>query len=83
MPVMSESRPFPRLIAAALRYLALLAGCALLLLAAACFVLACQVYIQTGLFAQSYAIVTLIAAVLGLLAVKLALIWTRSSVQRE
>jgi hypothetical protein len=72
MPVMSQSRPFPRLLAAALRYLALLAGCALLPLAAACFVLACRVYIQSGPFAPSYVIVTLIAAVLGLLALRLA-----------
>ncbi|MBR0687006.1 hypothetical protein JQ612_01485 [Bradyrhizobium manausense] len=67
----SPARP----VAIAIRYLAALAGCACLLLTAICFAIACQVFIQTGVFAQSYAIVGLISGVLGLLALKLASVW--------
>ena len=67
---------FPtRPIAAAIRYVAIIAGCACLLLAAICLAIACQVFIQTGVFAESYAMVCLISAVLGLLAIKLARVW--------
>lgn len=48
---------------------------ACLLLAAACFAMACQVFIETGVFARSYAMVGLISAALGLLALTLARVW--------
>ncbi|MGY0574349.1 hypothetical protein ACTGJ9_027455 [Bradyrhizobium sp. RDM12] len=67
----SSARP----VATALRYLAILAGCACLLLAAICFAIGCQVFIQTGVFARSYATVGLISGVLGLLALKLGSVW--------
>lgn len=70
-PASSPARP----VAVAIRYLAILAGCACLLLTAICFAIACQVFIQTGVFAQSYAMVGLISGVLGLLALKLANVW--------
>jgi len=70
-PERSPARP----LATAIRYLAIAAGCACLLLAAACFVVACQVYIQTGVFAQSYAIVCLISVAMGWLAMLLARVW--------
>ena len=47
----SPARP----VAVAIRILALIAGSACVLLAAICVVIACQVFIQTGVFAQSYA----------------------------
>ncbi len=50
-------------------------GCACLLLAAVCFFIAGQVFIETGLFAQSNAIVGVISAALGLLALMLARVW--------
>jgi hypothetical protein len=59
----------------ALRYLAMAVGCACLLLAVGCFVIAAQVFIQTGVFAQSNAIVGLISTMLGLLALTLARVW--------
>jgi hypothetical protein len=64
-----------RPVATALRYLSIIAGCACLLLAAVCVAIACQVFIQTGVFAESYAIVGLISGVLALLALKLASLW--------
>jgi len=67
----SPARP----IAGAIRYLAIIAGCACLLLTTICFAIACQVFIQTGVFAQSYAMVGLISGVLGMLALKLARVW--------
>lgn len=67
--------PSPRPIALAIRYLAILVGCACLLLTALCFAIACQVFVQTAVFAQSYAMVGLISGVLGLLALKLASVW--------
>jgi len=67
----SPARP----VAAAIRYLSIIVGCACLLLAAACFAIACQVFIQTGVFAQSYVMVGLISAALGLLALTLARVW--------
>ena len=67
----SPSRP----IAVAIRYVAIIAGCACILLATICFAIACQVFIQTGVVAKSYAIVCLISGVLGLLAIKLASVW--------
>jgi len=70
----SSTRP----VAIAIRYLSLIVGCACLLLAAICFAIACQVFIQTGVFAQSYAIVGLIGGVLGLLALKLARVWKQA-----
>jgi hypothetical protein len=73
---MSDLPPRRGAFATALRYLSLFAGSACLLLALICLVIACQVFIQTGLFAQSYAIVGLIAAMLGILALRLARIWT-------
>jgi hypothetical protein len=63
------------LAATAIRYVAIIAGCACLLLTAICFAIACQVFIQTGVFTQSYAMVGLISGVLGLLALKLARVW--------
>jgi hypothetical protein len=62
-------------VANAIRYLSLIAGCACLLLTAICIALACQVFIQTGVFAESYAMVGLISGLLGLLALKLASVW--------
>ncbi|TYL82292.1 hypothetical protein [Bradyrhizobium cytisi] len=67
----SSARP----VATAIRYLSIIAGCACLLLAAICFAIACQVFIQTGVFAQSYAMVGLISTVLGLLVLTLARVW--------
>lgn len=71
----SSARSSAGPLAVAIRYLAIAAGCACLLLAAACFAIACQVYIQTGVFAQSYAIVCLISGALGCLAMMLARVW--------
>ncbi|MDA9430968.1 hypothetical protein [Bradyrhizobium sp. CCBAU 51627] len=65
----------PRPVAIAIHYLAILAGCACLLLAAICVIIACEVFIQTGVFARSYAMVGLISGVLGGLALKLASAW--------
>jgi hypothetical protein len=62
-------------VATAIRYLSIAVGCACLLLAAVCIAIACQVFIQTGVFAQSYAMVGLISAVLGCLALTLARVW--------
>jgi hypothetical protein len=67
----SPARP----VATAIRYLSIAVGCACLLLAAICVAIACQVFIQTGVFAQSYAMVGLISAMLGLLALALARVW--------
>ncbi|MET3906610.1 hypothetical protein ABID59_000941 [Bradyrhizobium sp. S3.3.6] len=67
----SSARP----VATAIRYLSIIAGCACLLLAAICFAIACQVFIQTGVFGQSYAMVGLISTVLGLLVLTLARVW--------
>ena len=67
----SPARP----VAVAIRYGAIIAGYACLLLTAICFVIACQVFIQTGVFAQSYAMVGLVSGVLGGLALKLAGVW--------
>jgi len=61
--------------ATAIRYLAIAAGCACLLLAAICIALACRVFIQTGVLAQSYTMVGLIGAALGCLALILARVW--------
>ena len=61
--------------ATAIRYLSIIAGCACLLLAVVCFFSAGEVFVETGLFAQSYAMVGLISAVLGLLALMLARVW--------
>lgn len=74
-PANSPARP----IATAIRYLSIITGWACLLLAAACLVIACQVFIQTGLFAQSYAMVCLISAALGSLALMLARVWKQDS----
>ena len=62
-------------IATAIRYLSIAIGCACLLLAAICFAIACQVFIQTGMLAQSYAMVFLISGALGYLALMLARVW--------
>ncbi|WP_441259630.1 hypothetical protein AB7008_23730 [Bradyrhizobium sp. 521_C7_N1_3] len=62
-------------IATAIRYLSIAVGCACLLLAAICFAIACQVFIQTGMLAQSYAMVFLISGALGCLALMLARVW--------
>jgi hypothetical protein len=67
----SPARPF----ATAIRYLSIIVGSGCLLLAAICIAIGCQVFIQTGVFAQSCAIVGLISGVLGLLAMKLASLW--------
>ena len=64
-----------RPLATAIRYFAIVAGCACLLLTGICFAIACQVFIQTGVFAQSYAMVGLISGVVGVLALKLASLW--------
>lgn len=58
-----------------IRVLALIVGCACLLLAAICFAIAAQVFVQPGVFAQSYAMVGLISGVLGLLALTLGRVW--------
>ena len=71
----SSAKPVARPVAIAIRYLAIIVGCTCLLLAAACFAIACQVFIQTGVFAQSYATVGLISGVLGIFALKLARLW--------
>ena len=70
----SSARP----ITTAIRYLSIAVGCACLLLAAICFALACQVFIETGTFAQSYAIVCLVSAVLGGFALKLVRMWRQA-----
>ncbi|AND89398.1 MULTISPECIES: hypothetical protein [Bradyrhizobium] len=67
----SSARP----VAAAIRYLSIIVGCACLLLAAVCFAIAAQVFVQTGVFAQSYVMEGLVSTVLGLLALKLARVW--------
>jgi hypothetical protein len=72
---MTDSASPARPVAAAIRYLSLIVGCACLLLAAACVAIACQVFIQTGVFAKSYAMVGLISAALGGLALMLARVW--------
>ena len=72
---MNESASPARPVATAIRYLSIIVGCGCLLLTAICIVIACQVFIQTGVFAQSYAMVGLISGVLGLLALMLARMW--------
>jgi hypothetical protein len=72
---MTDSTSPARPVATAIRYLSIIVGCACLMLAAVCLAIACQVFIQTGVFAQSYAIVGLISGVLGPLALKLASAW--------
>jgi hypothetical protein len=72
---MTDSTSPARPVATAIRYLAIIAGCACLLLAAICVAIACQVFVQTGLFAQSYAMVGLISIAMGLLALTLARVW--------
>jgi hypothetical protein len=67
----SPARP----VATAIRYLAIIVGCACLLLTAICFAITCQVFIQTGVFSHSTAMVGLIGGVLGVLALKLASMW--------
>jgi hypothetical protein len=71
----SPARLSDRPIATAIRYLSIAVGCACLLLAAICIAIACQVFVQTGVFAQSYAMVGLIGAALGCLALMLARVW--------
>jgi len=44
-------------------------------LTAICFALACQIFIESGVFAQSYTMVGLISGVLGILTLKLASAW--------
>jgi hypothetical protein len=72
---MNDSASPAKPVAIAIRYLSIIAGCACLLLAAICVAIACQVFIQTGVFAQSYAMVGLISAALGSLALTLARAW--------
>ncbi|TWB04172.1 hypothetical protein [Bradyrhizobium stylosanthis] len=72
---MSDPALPTRPIATALRYLAIIVACACLLLAAFCLAVAAQVFVQTGAFAQSYAMVGFISAALGLLALMLARMW--------
>jgi hypothetical protein len=72
---MTDSTSPARPVATAIRYLSIIVGCACLLLTALCVAIACQVFIQTGVFAESYAMVGLISAVLGLLALALAGVW--------
>jgi len=72
---MTDSTSPARPVATAIRYLSIIVGCACLLLAAICVAIACQVFVQTGVFAQSYAMVGLISTVLGLLALTLARVW--------
>ena len=74
-PCMTEPASSARPVAVAIRYLAIIAGGACLLLTAVCFAIACQIFIQTGVFAQSYAMVGSISGVLGILALKLASVW--------
>ncbi|WP_244552623.1 hypothetical protein [Bradyrhizobium sp. Ghvi] len=45
---MTEPASSARPVAAAIRYLAIIAGAACLLLTAICFALACQIFIETG-----------------------------------
>lgn len=72
---MTDPASYAKPVAIAIRCLSIIAGCGCLLLAAACFAIACQVFIQTGVFAQSYAMVGLVSAVLGYLALMLARAW--------
>ncbi|MDA9412164.1 hypothetical protein [Bradyrhizobium sp. CCBAU 45384] len=72
---MNHSASRARPVAVVIRVLALIVGCACLLLAAICFAIAAQVFVQTGVFAQSYAMVGLISGVLGLLALTLGRAW--------
>ncbi|MBW7964003.1 hypothetical protein [Bradyrhizobium sp. BR 10261] len=72
---MNHSASGARPVAVAIRVLALIVGFACLLLAAICFAIAAQVFVQTGVFAQSYAMIGLISGVLGLLALKLGRVW--------
>ncbi|MGT2436129.1 hypothetical protein ACU4GH_09890 [Bradyrhizobium betae] len=72
---MTDSTSPAKPVATAIRYLSIIVGCACLLLAGICIAIACQVFVQTGVFAQSYAMVGLISAVLGLLALMLARMW--------
>ncbi|MDN3278452.1 hypothetical protein QWJ07_29610 [Frankia sp. RB7] len=72
---MTDSTSPARPVATAIRYLSIIVGCACMLLAAICVAIACQVFIRTGVFAESYAIVGLISGVLGLLALKLMSMW--------
>ena len=72
---MSDPASPARPIATAIRYLSMAVGCACLLLAAVCSFIAGQVFIETGLFAQSNAIVGVISAALGFLALTLARVW--------
>lgn len=72
---MTDSTSPARPVAAAIRYLSIIVGSACLLLAAICVAIACQVFVQTGVFSQSYAMVALVSAVIGLLALTLARVW--------
>ncbi|OPY96232.1 hypothetical protein A5906_02895 [Bradyrhizobium sacchari] len=72
---MTDPASYAKPVAIAIRYFAIVVGCGCLLLTAACFAIACQVFIQTGVFARSYAMVGLISAVLGYLALMLARAW--------
>ncbi|KRQ00681.1 hypothetical protein [Bradyrhizobium manausense] len=72
---MNHSASRARPVAGVIRVLALIVGCACLLLAAICFAIAAQVFVQTGVFAQSYTTVGLISGVLGLLALTLGRAW--------
>ena len=72
---MNDPAPSARPVATAICYLSIIVGCACLLLAAICIAIACQVFIQTGVFAQSYALVGLIGTALGCLALTLARVW--------
>ena len=74
----SPARP----VATAIRYLSIMVSGACLLLTIICFTIACQVFIQTGVFAQSYAMVGLISGVLGVLALKLASVRSRNPLGR-
>jgi hypothetical protein len=67
----SPARP----VVVAIRYLAIIGGCAGLFLTAICFAIACQVFIETGMFAPSYAMVGLMSGAMGALALKLASVW--------
>ncbi|EJN15564.1 hypothetical protein PMI42_00856 [Bradyrhizobium sp. YR681] len=72
---MNDSASPAKPVATAIRYLSIVVGCACLLLAAICVAIACQVFIETGVLAQSYAMVALISGALGLLALTLARMW--------
>ncbi|WP_334519042.1 hypothetical protein [Bradyrhizobium sp. AZCC 2230] len=72
---MTDSTSPARPVATAIRYLSIIVGCGCLLLTAICVAIACQVFIQTGVFAESYAMVGLISGVMGILALALARIW--------